>query len=244
MLRFLIVIIFVILFLVLSLPVLLIEWIVGKFDKHAKDVACQKIIQTAFKFILWFCGTKLDVYGEENLPTDTPALYVGNHRSIFDILIFYTRVKSLTGIISKKEMNIIPIFNIWMRNINCYFLDRENIKDGLKMVLYAIDSIKKGIGILIFPEGTRNKEEGSVLPFKGGSFKIAEKSKCDVVPFAIINSAAIFENHKPALKSSHVILVIGKPIKTADFTKDDFKELPDKAREEVIRLHNSKVDEL
>jgi len=243
MIRFIVAILFVVVFLILSLPILLVLWIVGKFNQRAKDEASQKVIQWAFKVLLFICGTKLLVYGEENLPRDRSALYVGNHRSIFDILIIFTRLKYLAGIISKKEIKKVPIFRIWMKNINCLFLDRDNIKEGLKMVLEAIEKVKNGIGIVIFPEGTRCKEEGTFLPFKGGSFKIAEKSGCDVIPFAIINSASIFENHKPMIKKSNVILIIGEPIKTAGLSREEMKRIPDIAREKVIEMHNSRVSE-
>lgn len=243
MIRFIVAIIFVVVFLILSLPLLLVLWIVGKFNMSAKNIASQKVIQWAFRLVLFICGTKLDVYGEENLPTDRSALYVGNHRSIFDILIIFTSLRYLAGIISKKEIKKVPIFNVWMKNVNCLFLDRDNIKEGLKMVFDAIEKIKNGIGVVIFPEGTRCKEEGEFLPFKGGSFKIAEKSGCDVIPFAIINSAAIFENQKPRVKKAHVILVIGEPIHTAGLSREEMKNIPELARERVILLHNSKVSE-
>ena len=239
MLRLVTALLCVVIFLIVSIPILLVEWIVGKFNRNARDIHSQKIIQWIFKVILVLCGVKLEVEGEEYLPASGGALYVGNHRSIFDILIVYTRLKAVTGIISKKEMGKVPILAIWMRYINCYFMDRNDIKDGLKMVLSSIEKIKNGIGILIFPEGTRNKENHTFLPFKGGSFKIAEKSKCDIVPFAIINSAEIFEEHKPFIKKTRVKLIFGAPIATKDLSKEEFKEIPDKARNEVIRLYQS-----
>lgn len=244
MLRLIFAVIFVVLFLILTLPLLLILWIVGKFNQSAKDNCSLAIIKWAFKGILFFAGTKMDVYGAENIPEDRSVLFVGNHRSIFDILILYVNMKRPTGIISKKEIKKVPIFNIWMKNIRCIFLDRSDIKEGLKMVLGAIEMVKEGISIAIFPEGTRNKEEGTFLPFKGGSFKIAEKSGCDVIPFAILNSAEIFENHKPSIKKTHVIIEFGEAIHTAGLSRDELKLIPDKARDSVIMMHNNRVNEI
>ena len=85
--------------------------------------------------------------------SDEPVLYVGNHRSFFDILLTYSRCKRLTGYIAKKEMEKVPLLSIWMRFVYCLFLDRENPKEGLKTILKAIEYIKKGISICIFPEG-------------------------------------------------------------------------------------------
>ena len=224
MIRFILCVIVVVGFLILSIPILLVEWIIGKFNPMAKEISSLRIVQAVFRFILWVAGVKLTVIGEENVPTDVPVLYIGNHRSFFDILLTYSRCKRLTGYIAKKEMDRFPLLNNWMRNLYCLFLDRENPKEGLKTILTAIDYIKKGISICIFPEGTRNKgEELSVLPFKEGSFKIASKTGCAVVPISMNNTAEIFENHFPKIKKTHVILEYGKPIYYKDLDKDTQK---------------------
>lgn len=88
-----------------------------------------------------------------------------------------------------------------MKRLYCLFLDRENPKEGLKTILQAIDYVKHGISICIFPEGTRNKgEELSLLPFHNGSFKIAEKTGCPIIPMSLNNTCDIFEGHFPFIK--------------------------------------------
>lgn len=244
MLRIIIAGIFVVLFLILSLPVLFVLWIVGLFNIQAKAEASHAIIKWAFSAVLVLTGTDITVYGRENIPDDGNVLFVGNHRSIFDILILYVNTKRPTGIISKKEMNKVPIFNIWMRNIGCLFLDREDIRQGLKTILAAVDLVKAGMCMAIFPEGTRNKEEGTFLPFKGGSFKIAEKSGCDVLPFTVIGSAAIFEDHKPKIKKAKVVLAFGEAIRTEGLKRDELKQIPELAREKVMDMYKEHVEEL
>ncbi len=112
MIRMLIVGIFLLLFFILSLPLLGILWIVGKWNKPAADLASLRIVQWAFKVILFLCGTKLTVIGEENVPTDQPVLYIGNHQSIFDIVVTYSRCPGLTGYISKNSLEHAPILSI------------------------------------------------------------------------------------------------------------------------------------
>ena len=166
MIRLICIVVFLILYLILSIPVFLVEWLIGKFNPQARDISSLRIVQWGFKVILKMTGVKVTVIGEENIP-DEPVLYVGNHRSFFDILLTYSRCKRLTGYIAKKEMEKVPLLSIWMRFVYCLFLDRENPKEGLKTILKAIEYIKKGISICIFPEGTRNKgEELSLLPLK------------------------------------------------------------------------------
>lgn len=167
MIRFILVCIVVIAYLVLTIPVLLVEWIIGKFSPMTKDISSLRMVQAIFKFILWITGAKVTVIGEENVPKDQAVLYVANHRSYFDILLTYSRCPIRTGYVAKKEMEHYPLLSNWMRNLYCLFLDREDIKQGLKTILQAADYVKSGISVCIFPEGTRNKnaDETEMLPF-------------------------------------------------------------------------------
>ena len=225
MIRFLLVATFVILFLVLSIPLLFIEWIIGKFNMDLKNKSSLAIVNWAFRVCLFLSGTSVTVIGEENVPKDVPVLYIGNHRSYFDILITYIRVPRPTGYIAKKEMLRYPLLSNWMKNLHCLFLDRKDIKQGLKTILTAIEKVKSGISICIFPEGTRNRVNDTFMEFHEGSFKIAEKTGCPIIPMSINNSAQIFEDHIPKIKKTHVVLEYGKPIYPAELSKEDSKHL-------------------
>ena len=226
MIRFLLVCITVIGFLILSIPILIVEWIIGKFNPYKKDISSLHLIQSVFRFILWLTGVEVTVIGEELVPTDEAVLYIGNHRSFFDILLTYTRCPRLTGYIAKAEMEKIPLLSNWMHYLHCLFLDRKDIKKGLKTILSGIELIKSGISVCIFPEGTRNKgEELSLLPFHNGSFKIAEKTGCPIIPMSLNNTCDIFEGHFPFIKKTHVILEYGKPIYPKELDKDEKKRI-------------------
>ncbi|MDO4339449.1 MAG: lysophospholipid acyltransferase family protein [Eubacteriales bacterium] len=227
MIRFILVCITVVGFLILSIPILLVEWIIGKFAPYAKDISSLRIIQAVFRFILFLTGVKVTVIGEENVPKDTPVLYIGNHRSYFDILLTYSRCPIRTGYVAKKEMEKFPLLSNWMRYLHCLFLDRQDIKQGLKTILEAIEKIKSGISICIFPEGTRNRNENDedMLPFHEGSFKIATRANCPIIPIALNNTAQIWEAHSPKVKPCHVILEYGEPIYPEQLNKEDKKKL-------------------
>ena len=107
---------FVILFLIIGIPVLGIEWLIGKISKKTMDYSSLRIVQWAFKVIVRLAGIELTVIGEENVP-DEPVLFIGNHRSYFDIVITYARCKNLTGYIAKKEMLSIPLLRTWMKRL-------------------------------------------------------------------------------------------------------------------------------
>ena len=225
MIRLILVASFVVLFLIFSIPLLIAEWIIGKFNMELKNKSSLAIVNWAFRVCLFLAGTTVIVKGEENVPKDEPVLYIGNHRSYFDILITYIRVPRPTGYIAKKEMLRWPLLVNWMRNLHCLFLDRNDVKQGLKIILTAIEEVKSGVSICIFPEGTRNRVNHTFMEFHEGSFKIASKTGCPIIPMSIYNSADIFEDHLPKIKKTRVILEYGKPVYIKDLAKEDQKRI-------------------
>ena len=111
MIRTIIIMAIVIGYLILSIPLMLVEWIIGKFNPYAKDISSLRIIQGVFRLMLLVSGVKVTVIGEENVPKDQAVLYVGNHRSFFDIIITYARCPGLTGYVAKKELRKAPLLN-------------------------------------------------------------------------------------------------------------------------------------
>lgn len=218
----LVTLLFLIIFFIISIPLFIVEIIIGKFNPHYKVRSSQTIVVTAFRIILFFCGIKKTVLGLENIPKKEAVLYVSNHRSYFDILIGYTSVPTLTGFVAKKEMSGIPFISRWMRYLNCLFLDRDNIREGLKTILEGVELIKNGYSIFISPEGTRS-QEAEMKPFKEGSLKMAEKTGCAIIPVSINNTDNIFENHIPWIKRAHVIIEFGKPVYPHQLDKENRK---------------------
>jgi 1-acyl-sn-glycerol-3-phosphate acyltransferase len=215
---------FLFIFFIISIPMFLVEYIIGKFNHHAMVASSQAIVVAAFHVVLFLSGVKRTVIGVHNIPRNEAVLYVANHRSYFDVPAAYVSLPTLTGFIAKKEIAKIPFLRTWMRFIQCLFLDRDNIKEGLKMVLKGIDQIKAGYSIFISPEGTRNHNE-EMLQFKEGSFKMAEKTGCAIIPVSISNTDEIFENHIPWVRSAHVVIEFGKPIYPKDLDKEQLKFL-------------------
>lgn len=236
MIRFILVCICVVGYLILSIPLLMIEWIIGKFNPYAKDISSLRIIQAVFKFILWITGVEVTVIGEENVPKDQAVLYIGNHRSFFDILLTYTRCPRLTGYVAKAEMEKIPLLSNWMRYLHCLFLDRKDIKKGLKTILEGIEKIKSGISICIFPEGTRNRADSDLelMEFHEGSFKLATKTNCPIIPIALNNTCSIFEKQFPKIKKTHVVIEYCTPIIPSELSKEEKKFIGKYTRDVIL----------
>ena len=216
MIRFILSLLIAAVYLITTLPVLFFLWLIGKARPSVRDRAARAMIRWIFRVLIAAAGVKVTVIGEDRVPLDTAVLYTGNHRSIYDILITYVRCPRICGYVAKKELGGIPLFSLWARYINCLFFDRENLKEGMKMILEGIEMLKEGKSVFIFPEGTRNKSDSDLplLPFHEGSFRMALKSKCPIVPVAICNSISVWEGHFPKIRAAHVILEYGEPIYT------------------------------
>jgi 1-acyl-sn-glycerol-3-phosphate acyltransferase len=223
------------LFLIISIPVYLFALFLGLFNHHAKVVLSQKSAKVCFTIALLFAGTKRKVIGLDNVPKDKAVLYAANHRGLADIAMGYITLPTLTGFVAKKELGKIPLMNWWMRNLNCLFLDRDNLKAGLKTILKGVEYMKKGYSMFIMPEGTRSQGE-DMLPFKEGSMKMAEKSGCAIIPVAITNSDAVFERQAPRVKRATVIMHYGSPIYPDDLDKEQKKHIGAYVREVIARM--------
>ena len=227
--RALIALIFAAAVILIDLPLHLITWLIEK----ASPGSCTKFrhgyARFAMKGIWLLAGGRATVLGLENIPEDHPVLFVGNHRSIFDIILAGSLIKYPVGFVAKKELQGTPITLI-MEEIHCLFLDREDPRQGLKTILTAIDYVKSGISMFIFPEGTRCKVEGTFLPFHAGSFKIATKAKVPIIPVTIVGMGDVFEDHYPRIKWAPVVIEFGEPIDTADMDRNAQKDLPDKVK--------------
>ncbi|MDC7280286.1 1-acyl-sn-glycerol-3-phosphate acyltransferase [Butyrivibrio fibrisolvens] len=205
MIRTVIVVLFISIFLICSIPIWGILFIIGLFNKKAKDVIGYKCVAWAFGVVAFLAGVKYEVHGIENVPKDKSVLFIGNHLSYFDIVLAYHLSPHVTGFLSKDDLKKVPLLNVWMMMNYCLFLTRTDPRQDLKLILKAQDYIKAGISMFIFPEGTRSKT-GEMAPFHEASLKIATKTGCPIVPVCFTNTREILEAHMPRIKKTKVVV--------------------------------------
>ena len=137
--------------------------------------------------------------------------------------------------IAKIEVKKVPFLSWWMELVNCLFLDREDMRAGMKTILSGIDNIKEGYSMFVAPEGTRNHEE-EMLPFKEGSFKMAHKTNCPIIPVAISGSDDLFENSFPWVKKAITVIEYGKPIYLDTLSAEERKVLGVLSRSIIMEM--------
>lgn len=201
----------------------------------------RKFVSGFFKTELLLSGCKITVLGKENIPEDVPCLFVGNHRSYFDILITHESIGKPAGFVAKSEMKKVPLLPLYMDDIGCLFLDRNDIKQGLKTINEGAEYMKQGHSMILFPEGHRNQNE-ELLPFKEGGYKMAEKSKCAIVPMAISGSDLLLESApKKHIRGHEVVIEFAPAFNPAELApkerKEKYAQLPNLIQE--MRLKNT-----
>jgi len=199
-----------------------------------KDSALEYAQKTTYlwsKFTMKIVGIDLDVRGLENIPKE-PCVFIGNHSSILDIPILLCTVNRSIGFIAKKEILKTPVIGYWLTRSNCVALDRENPRTAITAINDAIQNIKEGGSMAIFPEGTRNKE-GKVGEFKKGSLKLATKSKAPIIPMSIERASRAFEDTREFVPTK-IKLVFGEVIDTKSLSKEEELHLTESIRNTII----------
>jgi len=153
-----------------------------------------RLAQGWARSLLFLSGAKVTVAGRGNIPKTGGVCLVSNHGSIFDIVLNLAYVGRPFGFIAKKELLLIPFLDAWIAILGGLFIDRKDLRKGLKTINLGAERLKKGGGILIFPEGHRSKT-GKLLPFRPGSFRLATQSGVPIIPVAIKNSQEFFEKN-------------------------------------------------
>ena len=122
------------------------------------------------------------VTGLENLP-DKPYILAGNHKNMFDVVILITNIDDEIHFMAKKELFKLKILRSIFSKMGSFPVDRNNV--DIKAIKESFRILKSGEVLGIFPEGTRNKTDNILLPFKEGVSSIASKTKVPIVPFGI-----------------------------------------------------------
>ncbi len=176
---------------------------------------------------LLLAGLKIEVHGTENIPRDTPAIYVSNHQSNFDIPIIYGGLPVPFNWLAKKELFRIPLFGPALRLNGNIPIDRSNRKTTLHSIMEAAQRIKDGTSVIIFPEGTRTPD-GRLQAFKKGALLIAAKAQVPVIPIVIRGSYQIQPKDRWGINPGKVQLDILPAIPTDNLKTRDIDQLTDK----------------
>ncbi|MCG5432444.1 HAD-IB family hydrolase [Mycobacterium sp. MYCO198283] len=168
-------------------------------------------------------GVKLNVVGEDNLWAQRPAVFLFNHRNNFDPIIACSLVRDNFTSVAKKELESDPLVGNLGRIIDAAFIDRDNPAAAVEGLHKVEELARKGISIVIAPEGTR-LDTTEVGPFKKGAFRIAMSVGIPIVPIVIRNAEVIAARDSSTLHPGTVDVAVFPPLPVTDWTPDDLTE--------------------
>jgi 1-acyl-sn-glycerol-3-phosphate acyltransferase len=200
-----------------------IYWVLGLLHlKNAQHALMLSVTSAWARTMLFLTGNKVEVYNQEVVPKG-PVLFVSNHQSNFDIPVCMACLPYFAPFIAKVELEKVPMLSYWMKEMECLFMDRKDMRQSLKIILQGIDMLKAGKSLVIFPEGTRAKD-GEMMDFKPGSLKLAVKAGVPIVPFTIKNTYKVYEEHN-RIKKAQVSITFHEPIDTSQLSRDEINAL-------------------
>jgi 1-acyl-sn-glycerol-3-phosphate acyltransferase len=191
--------------------------------------ASRRIARPWARVLLYLAGTKIEVIGMGNIITEKPQIFMANHQSDFDILIFLAAIPVDFLWIAKKELFRIPIFGQAMKKAGYISIDRRDPKQAMQSIDEAAEKLKEGISVATFPEGTRSRD-GKLLPFKQGMFYLAVQAGVPIVPVSIIGSGKIMQKQSFRVNKGKIIMVIDKPVDVNGYTIETRSALMDRVR--------------
>ena len=190
----------------------------------------KRIKETGYKFFKPILGPIFKMYykptiiNAEAIPKEGPILIVGNHKHLFDQCLAIIATKRVIHYMAKKEYWDSPKTRWFFNMVGCIPVNRQIHDSNAKEA--AIEKLKNGGAIGLFPEGTRNKTKEFLLPFKFGAVSMAQKTNATLVPFGIAGDYI--------KGGKNLVITFGEPFKVAK--EDSLEEANEKLRNEVGNL--------
>ena len=218
-----------------NLPILPGAWTkLCRYAKHPERYEEQEMynhIQYILKKAVNGGNVDLQVSGLENIPEEGGFLLYANHQGLFDVLAVAATCNRPLGAILKIELKDTPFLKQIIACTKSFPMDRDDVRQSLTVIQNVIKEVSAGRNYLIFPEGTRSKNSNNLLEFHNGSFRCAVKSKCPVVPIALVDCYKVLDQKgsKPVSVQIHYL----SPIPYEEYKDMNTKELAALVRQRI-----------
>jgi putative phosphoserine phosphatase / 1-acylglycerol-3-phosphate O-acyltransferase len=169
-------------------------------------------------------GVSLNVLGSENLTAQRPAVFIFNHRNVFDVFVTAALVRDDWTAVGKKELENDPIAGTIGRIVDAAFIDRDDPRAAVEGLRKVEELAKKGLSIIIAPEGTRVDTPDGVGPFKKGPFRIAMTANIPIVPVVIRNAESIAPRDSTIVHPCTVDVAVFPPVSVDGWTHANLPE--------------------
>ncbi len=185
------------------------------------------------RILLFLARVPVEVSGRRHVRLDGPQIFAANHQSDVDTLVALACMPVPFRWIAKQELFRVPLFGMAMRNAGYIPIDRRNHASAMKSMEQAARTIRKGHSVMTFPEGTRSSD-GTLQPFKQGTFHLAIQAGVPIVPVTILGSSAIMPKRSLKITPAPVKLIIDRPVDATGYTLETRQGLIDEVHQIIL----------
>ena len=176
------------------------------------------------------------VTGLDQIDTTKTHVYAVNHASALDIPALYAHLPFQFRILHKKELWSYPIVGWHLKRSGQVCVDQQNPARSVGQIKSALRTLKRGMPLVIFPEGGRTPD-GRIQPFLPGAFFLAIKAEADIVPVALRGMYELLPMNTYHVKPRPLEMRVGKPIPTKGLTLRDMDELSEMVRKAIEEMY-------
>jgi len=159
-------------------------------------------------------------------------IYLANHQSLFDIPVLLASSPGQLRMMAKRTLFQVPFFGWSLKAGGFIAIDRADKSSARESFGAAVDQLRSGTSVLLFPEGTRSTTD-SLLPFQRGGFLLALRSGLPIVPVGVRGSRAVQRRGSFKIHPGTITVSYGVPIDTAEYGLKRKRELTALVRREV-----------
>ncbi len=215
--------IFLIIFLIFNTFVLgLIVIMISPFDQNGNIVHYIGRFWSLLNIFL--AGTRVKIRGKEKIDKGSNYIVMSNHQSLFDVWALIGKLPLQIRWIVKKEIRKVPFFGYALEKMGHIYIDRHDRKNAYMGLEAAVQKIKKGTSIIIFPEGTRSKN-GRLQRFRLGGATLAMRSGIHILPVTVNGGRFALPKGTLALMPGKMEIIVGDPIDPCAFDENGKEEL-------------------
>lgn len=170
----------------------------------------------------------LDTTGLENIPTHGPTVFYVTHKSYTDFSILMSLIPRSVAFTPKSGVYKLPIISLWLQAMGCFKINRENNRETARGMIQAINNLKEGHSLVVFPEGgTHHRDSDLMTESKAGAFKLAIKSEATIVPVKIFGKEQVRTRMPFFPTTKRVVFLESMPF-------ESFKHLTTQALAELV----------
>ncbi len=191
------------------------------------------VARVVVRFLVRLAGIRIETSGPNPHDAPQPCVYVSNHASIVDPPVVFPYLPRVAPM-AKASIFRFPLLGYGMRMAAFIPVERHKQESRRRALEAGIDRIKKGLSMLIFPEGTRSPTD-EMLPFRPGPFTMAIETQVPIVPITIVGTRRIMPKGQPYIRPGRVRLVFHPPVPTAGLASADREALIERVRNTIAR---------